>query len=335
MFCTQCGTEVLDDAKFCTSCGKRFDVNHEAGVGSSGESVKNKETPRSIRPANEVGVVETSRSSAIALDGASRIHNEDEHEGLGGDRDAWLVNDPENFMTSSATLEPEEPLLYGAFRGNTAPLPRSDNSAVQQKTAAGKKSRLPIVVVAIAVAAMGVALAIVMVDPFGWRSIESAADSAAVVERTTIAGNSSSKDDAIGDEAGSSERSSSSVSVSTSVQETESDNGGKSVTAPPSSQTDNASTYVLFDSSTRIYTEAEFEAMGLHDLYLARNEIFARHGRIFASEELKSYFGSKDWYVPRYTAEQFDSMKSLLSDIEKKNAELMLSVEKRRNSPYI
>lgn len=93
--------------------------------------------------------------------------------------------------------------------------------------------------------------------------------------------------------------------------------------------------YILSDSNARYYTESELNAMSLEELFYARNEIFARHGRGFNNPDLASYFNAQPWYTQRYSPETFDSMASPLNDYEKKNSELMLEVEKRRNSPYL
>ena len=39
--------------------------------------------------------------------------------------------------------------------------------------------------------------------------------------------------------------------------------------------------YVLPDSDTKLLTDADVSGLSAYDLYLARNEIFARHGRMF------------------------------------------------------
>ncbi len=103
----------------------------------------------------------------------------------------------------------------------------------------------------------------------------------------------------------------------------------------PANNANASGDYVLSDSATRYYSRSELERMDLHNLYLARNEIYARHGRGFKNQDLQSYFNSKNWYVYRYSPEQFDSMASPLNSYEYENANLMLEVEKARNSPYI
>jgi len=56
--------------------------------------------------------------------------------------------------------------------------------------------------------------------------------------------------------------------------------------------------YVLPGSDSRQYTKAELSDLSDYELFLARNEIFARHGYTFSSEDLKNYFSSKSWYTP-------------------------------------
>lgn len=93
--------------------------------------------------------------------------------------------------------------------------------------------------------------------------------------------------------------------------------------------------YILPDSDSRYYTESELDALSLEELYYARNEIYARHGRGFKNADLAAYFKGKSWYVQRYEPEEFDAMSSPLNEYEKKNADLMLQIEQQRDSSYL
>lgn len=94
--------------------------------------------------------------------------------------------------------------------------------------------------------------------------------------------------------------------------------------------------YKIADSNSRYLSESELQAMSTYDLYIARNEIFARHGRDFTKSDLKQYFSSKSWYHVQYTPSDFDAhTNTLLNDFERKNADLMLKIERSRNSPYL
>lgn len=85
------------------------------------------------------------------------------------------------------------------------------------------------------------------------------------------------------------------------------------------------STYVLWNSDSSYYTKERLESMNPHDLSLARNEIYARHGYIFKNPELQEFFESKSWYVP---ISKNVSDKEL-NDYERANVKLILSLEKK------
>lgn len=93
------------------------------------------------------------------------------------------------------------------------------------------------------------------------------------------------------------------------------------------------SDYVLPDSSTKTYSESELSELSNYELYIARNEIFARHGRMFNNEDLQTYFGSKSWYHPSIAPEDFSD--SLLNSTEKANVETMSKIENARGSSYV
>lgn len=99
------------------------------------------------------------------------------------------------------------------------------------------------------------------------------------------------------------------------------------------STTVKTSDYVLPESDTRYYSEDELQALSDYDLYVARNEIFARYGRMFNNEDLNTYFNSKTWYSPTIAPEDFSD--SMLNKYEKANVEAMAKIENDRNSPYI
>lgn len=80
--------------------------------------------------------------------------------------------------------------------------------------------------------------------------------------------------------------------------------------------------YIIADSATRLLTTSDIQGLTARELNYAKNEIYARHGRKFDSQELRNYFESKSWYVEKYDGSVFDTNYSdqLLSNIEKKNA---------------
>lgn len=86
--------------------------------------------------------------------------------------------------------------------------------------------------------------------------------------------------------------------------------------------------YIISYSDTYLLTEEDVEDLTVQEINYAKNEIYARHGRKFASNELQNYFNSKDWYYGTIEPEDFDGG-HYLSDIENKNAAFLSEVEKK------
>lgn len=83
--------------------------------------------------------------------------------------------------------------------------------------------------------------------------------------------------------------------------------------------------YILPDSDTRYLAGSELAYLDQAALRLARNEIYARHGRMFEAENLSAYFNSKRWYSGYIAAADFDD--SVLNEYEKANLSLIKSAE--------
>lgn len=59
--------------------------------------------------------------------------------------------------------------------------------------------------------------------------------------------------------------------------------------------------------SSRRLTEEDLSGLSKEELRIARNEIYARHGYIFKSADLREYFKSKSWYQEVFSSTtQFD-----------------------------
>jgi hypothetical protein len=52
-------------------------------------------------------------------------------------------------------------------------------------------------------------------------------------------------------------------------------------------------------TSYRLATDEDLGPLSIRDLEIMRNEIYARHGWIFARRDLQAYFFSQPWYQPR------------------------------------
>ena len=59
-------------------------------------------------------------------------------------------------------------------------------------------------------------------------------------------------------------------------------------------------------------------------LRLAINEIYARHGRQYDTQDLNAYFSSKSWYRPQYSKSEFDKIESqVLNSYERENIKIL------------
>ncbi|MCL2322208.1 MAG: YARHG domain-containing protein, partial [Oscillospiraceae bacterium] len=88
--------------------------------------------------------------------------------------------------------------------------------------------------------------------------------------------------------------------------------------------------YILGKSSSEHVAKSDLTGLSLAELRIARNEIFARHGRLFRDSFLNKWFYSKQWYlnIPlKYSPPEFDSMQSPLSMIEIENTDFILAYE--------
>ena len=85
--------------------------------------------------------------------------------------------------------------------------------------------------------------------------------------------------------------------------------------------------YVLASSGTKYLSDSDLAGMSAQELKLARNEIYARHGRKFKDAGLQAYFNSCDWYSGTISPDSFQE--SLLNKYEKKNKDVITAYEKK------
>jgi len=74
----------------------------------------------------------------------------------------------------------------------------------------------------------------------------------------------------------------------------------------------------------RLITEEMLKGLGLYELRLLRNEIYARHGRQFKAEWLSQYFYGQPWYTPDENFKDED-----LTGSDKQNVETIVAYENR------
>ena len=97
----------------------------------------------------------------------------------------------------------------------------------------------------------------------------------------------------------------------------------------PEAAMDNPDGFLLPESADRELTEDDLEGMTAQELNYAKNEIYARHGRVFQSSELNDYFSTKNWYEADEDFEDKD-----LSKLEAKNADFIAKYQKDNDLTY-
>lgn len=210
----------------------------------------------------------------------------------------------------------------------------------------------PVTIVMALIAAVAViALVVVVADPFGSRGSTAPVPEQQVAteepeDDSASAPSDEEEDDAVAaeadddaeedasdeteDDAGSSRGGDNNVVVVVGDDKPSQPTGGTVVVREPSNS------YVLPNSASHSYSTSELSHLTDWELYLARNEIYARHGRRFNNDDLQRYFNAQSWYTPVYSPEDFDARSgSILSSVEQNNASTILSVEQARGSAYI
>ena len=99
-----------------------------------------------------------------------------------------------------------------------------------------------------------------------------------------------------------------------------------SYTRNNSSSSNKTGGYIISYSSDVLLTSSDIQGLSKQQLRYARNEIYARHGRKFQSQDLRNYFNSKSWYRGVIEPSNFND-KTMLTNIEIKNIQFLKSVE--------
>ena len=91
--------------------------------------------------------------------------------------------------------------------------------------------------------------------------------------------------------------------------------------------------YVIWYSSQIKLSENDFFLLDSEELRIARNEIFARHGRIFDSEDLQKHFDGCSWYEGTISGKDFDM--GVLSEFEQYNLKAIAAQEDYMMGPVV
>lgn len=110
--------------------------------------------------------------------------------------------------------------------------------------------------------------------------------------------------------------------------ETEAESETESETETESEiEADTSSEYIFPDMDTRYLTQDEVSKLSLQAVCYAKNELYARHGRKFLSQELKDYFNDKTWYEGTVDPDSFSP--GVFNTYENDNLLLLVSAEEK------
>lgn len=87
------------------------------------------------------------------------------------------------------------------------------------------------------------------------------------------------------------------------------------------------SDYFFPDSDSRYLTEEDFAGYSSDELELAKNEIYARHGRKFVTPRIADYFNSKSWYEGTIDGAEFDARTDIFNEYEVANIGKIAEIE--------
>lgn len=85
--------------------------------------------------------------------------------------------------------------------------------------------------------------------------------------------------------------------------------------------------YILPTDSAYI-SASDLAGMDKETVMLARNEIYARHGYVFKSNEIQAYFDAKSWYTPNSSVNASTFTTAQMNEYEKANLDVILNYEK-------
>ncbi len=322
MFCTKCGQELGDDDLFCTNCGTRVKRNEEPEA----------EATESAEP-TDAGEIEAT-TEPDKTEAAQAPEHEDEDAGLTTMPDEVAETAPTNVMPAKeTTVLPSDPAPQPQPQPQPAPQPApaadvtTSYSVMPQQVPVvaappqqPKPTRAPLIVAVCACVVAAIACVVMVLHVTGaapWVS-KQAPDTAAATSPETPAPAPATP---AAEPAPAQQQPT--VVVQPIVISTD---GGQQTTV---SNND----YVLPDSASRYYSESSLSSLSNWQLFVARNEIYARHGRRFLRDDLQSYFNSKSWYHGTVAPENFND--GVLNDVERSNALTMRSIEESRGSEYL
>ncbi|MEE1373124.1 MAG: YARHG domain-containing protein [Parolsenella sp.] len=316
MFCTHCGATLPEGSRFCTSCGQPVVTpvpRQEAGPSQTVVAPAGAQpTPMSAQPTTYLDQGLTTPVSPEPITEPLFPECGDEepaqmasqptvaypHFNQGGAQQAYDAGVQQTYQAPAQPAYqsvPQQPAYdYG------------QNSVGQTPQKGMSRGTLAAVIAAIVLVAAAAAVFIVL-DPLGVIAPKHEAPATSVAAESQPAQSKPAK-------------------TAPATQPAATDAATTQSVTPASGD------YILPDVQTRVYSTAELEQLSTDELWYARNEIFARHGRGFRNPELQSYFNSKPWYTRNpIDPDTFDSTVTL-SATEQQNADAIKAIEQARGS---
>lgn len=316
MFCTHCGATLPEGSRFCTSCGQPVVTpvpRQEAGPSQTVVAPAGAQpTPMSAQPTTYLDQDLTTPVSPEPIteplfpecgaEGPAQMASQPTvaypHFNQGGTQQAYDAGVQQTYQAPSQPAYqsvPQQPAYdYG------------QNSVGQTPQKGMSRGTLAAIIAAIVLVAAAAAVFIVL-DPLGVIAPKHEAPATSVA-------------------AGSQPAETKPAETTPATQPAATDAATTQSVTPASGD------YILPDVQTRLYSTAELEQLSTDELWYARNEIFARHGRGFRNPELQSYFNSKPWYTRNpIDPDTFDSTVTL-SATEQQNADAIKAIEQARGS---
>lgn len=102
------------------------------------------------------------------------------------------------------------------------------------------------------------------------------------------------------------------------------------VTAAPATsapQTSSSSGYIIPGSDSRYIGYSDIQGLSSWEIKLAKNEIYARHGRKFNNSEIQSYFNRQSWYYGSISPSNDSYIENQFNDYERENVKFLSRYE--------
>ncbi len=90
----------------------------------------------------------------------------------------------------------------------------------------------------------------------------------------------------------------------------------------------NTSEYILPDSDRVYLSPADYQGLSDWELILARNEIYARHGRLFNDPDIQAYFNGCSWYHGSIAPDDFSA--DVFNEVELQNIKVLKAASDAR-----